>query len=94
VIGLDDGVTTTIGDVTITAVPAAHELLAIDPATGFHECLGMIIEGNGFSLYHAGDTCIYEGMQQRLRHWKLDLALLPINGRAGKPVEAHFVIGE
>ncbi len=80
-IGVDEEIVTTIADIKITAIPAAHELLVKDTVTGFHECLGVIIEGNGFCLYHAGDTCIYEGIQDRLRKWKLDLALLPINGR-------------
>jgi L-ascorbate 6-phosphate lactonase len=84
VVGLDDGLSTTIKGVKITAVPAAHELLHIDPETGFHPFLGYVIEGNGFCVYHAGDTCIYEGIQARLRHWKFDLAFLPINGRCAR----------
>ena len=91
VVGLDDMVSTTIGDVTITALPAAHELLVIDPHTGFHECLGLIIEGNGFCVYHAGDTCIYEGMQARLRKWDIDLAFLPINGRCAKRLKSGCI---
>jgi len=91
VIGLDDGLSITVGDVKITAVPAAHELLVIDPVTGYHEFLGVVIEGNGFCLYHAGDTTIYEGMQARLRQWKVDLAFLPINGRDAKRLKSGCI---
>src|SRR5207244_475156 len=31
-------------------------------------------------IYHSGDTKLYEGMVEILRRWKIDLALLPING--------------
>jgi L-ascorbate metabolism protein UlaG (beta-lactamase superfamily) len=91
VAGLDDGLSTTINEVKITAVPAAHELLVIDPETGFHECLGVVLEGNGFCLYHAGDTCIYEGIQARLRNWSIDLAFLPINGRDAKRLQSGCI---
>jgi L-ascorbate 6-phosphate lactonase len=80
IVGLDEGIETSIGEVKITAVPAAHELLDIDD-TGASFYLGYIIQGNGFTAYHAGDTCIYEGLQTKLKKWKFDLAFLPINGR-------------
>jgi len=91
VLGLDEGRWVEVEDLTITAIPAAHELLVKDPVTGYHECLGMVIEGNGFCLYHAGDTCIYEGIQQHLRHWKLDLAFIPINGRDAKRLKSGCI---
>jgi L-ascorbate metabolism protein UlaG (beta-lactamase superfamily) len=91
VIGLDKGSRVEVDGIRVTAVPAAHELLDIDPVTGLHPYLGYIVEGNGFSLYHAGDTCIYEGMQSILRQWKLDLALLPINGRDAKRLKSHCI---
>lgn len=91
VLGVDQDITVQVGDVSITAIPAAHELLDTDPATGLHPYLGYIIEGNGFRLYHAGDTCIYEGMQGLLRRWKLDLAFLPINGRDAKRLKVNCI---
>ena len=33
-------------------------------------------------IYHSGDTIRYSGMEERLRPFQIDLALLPINGRA------------
>jgi len=89
--GLDDGRSITVGDVKITGVPAAHELLDQDPATKRFPYLGYVLEGNGFCLYHSGDTCLYEGMHTKLRQWKLDLALMPINGRDAKRLAANTI---
>ena len=69
-------------NVTIHAIPAAHEFLNRDPETGYYPCLQYIIEGNGVRIYHAGDTLRYEGMLPRLRQFgHFDAAILPINGR-------------
>ena len=82
--GVDDGESFESGGVKITGVAAAHELLDRDEATGRYPYLGFVIEANGCAIYHAGDTCNYEGLLTRLQAWKLDLALLPINGRDAK----------
>ncbi|HBC87030.1 MAG TPA: MBL fold metallo-hydrolase [Lentisphaeria bacterium] len=79
--GMNDGETIKIKDVTISAIPAAHEFLDYDEKTGLYPHLGFIFEGNGVTLYHSGDCCIYEGIQAKLRKWKIDIAMLPINGR-------------
>lgn len=91
VYGVDLGQSATIGQITIHGVPAAHERLNTDTVTGLHPYLGFVLEGNGFTLYHAGDTCIYEGMQAILRRWRLDLAFLPINGRDAKRYAANCI---
>jgi len=80
-VGFDDDVTRTINDVTITAVPAAHERLDRDEASGRYPYLGLVFECGGVCVYHAGDTCLYRGMHERLERWAFDLMLLPINGR-------------
>jgi L-ascorbate metabolism protein UlaG (beta-lactamase superfamily) len=90
-VGIDEDDIATQQGVTVTAVPAAHELLDVDAATGLYPYLGYIVEGNGFRLYHAGDTCIYEGMQAKLRRRPLDLALLPINGRDARRLAADCI---
>jgi len=64
--------------IKVTPVPAAHEELHIDE-TGEYCELGYIIEGDGIKLYHAGDSCVYDGLEERLG--VLDIAMLPINGR-------------
>jgi L-ascorbate 6-phosphate lactonase len=91
VMGVDEGITAAIGDLKISAVPAAHEFLDVDPRTGFHPFLGFVIECDGVCIYHAGDTCIYEGMQAILRRWHFDVAFLPINGRSAKRLASGII---
>ena len=71
--GLNDGQSITCGNFEFTAVPAAHETIA-------PEFMGLIVRTRGLSIYHSGDTVLYDGMAARLRPYNLDLALLPING--------------
>jgi L-ascorbate metabolism protein UlaG (beta-lactamase superfamily) len=72
---LADGASTTIGPFTLTAVPAAHEELA-------PEFAGFVVSVGRFRIYHSGDTVLFPGIEERLRPFHVDLALLPINGRA------------
>lgn len=64
----------------ISVVPAAHELLEQD-AEGYYRSVGYVLKLNGVTLYHAGDTVIYPGLADRLRTFRPDVAMLPINGR-------------
>ncbi|MDP9380714.1 MAG: MBL fold metallo-hydrolase [Chloroflexota bacterium] len=48
---------------------------------GHHTYLGYVIDFGGVRVYHAGDTLVYDGMVERLQALRVDLALLPINGR-------------
>jgi L-ascorbate metabolism protein UlaG (beta-lactamase superfamily) len=91
VLGVDQDLTIEAGGVLVTAVPAAHEFLDCDPQTGLHPYVGFVLESDGFRIYHAGDTCLYEGMQALLRRWTFDLALLPINGRDAKRLAAGYI---
>lgn len=68
---------------TFHAVPAAHEQIEQDTQS-HHRYIGLIIEAGPWTLYHSGDTILYEGMVETLRRWWIDLALLPINGRDPK----------
>jgi len=80
-IPVDDGQTVEVAGVRITGVAAAHERLNPDPATGRHPCLGFVVEAGGIRLYHAGDSCVYEGLLTRLRRARPDVMIVPINGR-------------
>jgi len=80
-IGIDDGQTVTAGGFNFTAVPAAHETVERD-AEGRCRFLGYIVGAGPFTIYHSGDTVLYDGMVERLRQFRIDVALLPINGRA------------
>ncbi|MEY3052333.1 MAG: hypothetical protein RLY31_2118 [Bacteroidota bacterium] len=65
---------------SVTAVPAAHELLDRD-AFGRNLYLGFVLRFGPFSVYHSGDTVWFEGMEDLLRPFDVDIAFLPINGR-------------
>lgn len=81
-IGLDAGVTVDLDKgVRITPIAAAHEFFDCDKETGRYPYLGYVIAWNGFTIYHSGDTCCYEGLESKLREWCFDLMILPINGR-------------
>ena len=80
-LGLDAGETTTAGAFTLTAVPAAHETFERDEQ-GRHRFLGFVARCGPWTIYHSGDTVRYAGMAETLRPFAVDVALLPINGRA------------
>jgi L-ascorbate metabolism protein UlaG (beta-lactamase superfamily) len=90
-IGLDDGTSAQLGGLRVTGIAAAHEFLDQDPSTGRYPYLGYIVEGNGCTLYHSGDGCIYEGLQAKLRRWQIDVGLLPINGRDARRLAANCI---
>ena len=72
---LADGERATVGEFTFEAVPAAHEELAPHYA-------GFVVSVGPFRIYHSGDTVRFPGMAGGLRPLGVDLAFLPINGRA------------
>jgi L-ascorbate metabolism protein UlaG (beta-lactamase superfamily) len=80
-IGVDVKKPAQIDPIIISAIPSAHEFLDCDKKNGLHPFLGYVIQGDGWTIYHAGDTCLYEGIHDYLRRFKPDVMLLPINGR-------------
>jgi L-ascorbate metabolism protein UlaG (beta-lactamase superfamily) len=82
------------GPFTFHAIPSAHESLETDE-NGDHKFVGYIIEVGGKTIYHSGDACLYDGLEGRLKQWKLDLAILPINGRdPARGVAGNFTAEE
>jgi L-ascorbate 6-phosphate lactonase len=67
------------GGASVTAIPSAHTELEHSEAG--YPYLGYVIEWNGVTLYHTGDTVIYDGLIQTLRRWQIDVMFVPINGR-------------
>lgn len=91
-IGLNDGLSIIEKDIKISAIPAAHEFLDQDAISRCYPYLGYIIEGNGCTIYHSGDTCIYEGIYLKLRQWNnFDVMFIPINGRDAKRYRANLI---
>lgn len=65
--------------VKITTIPAAHEQLDKDP-NGKPRFVGYVIQLNGVTLYHAGDTVLFPELVEQMSTIQPDVALLPING--------------
>jgi L-ascorbate metabolism protein UlaG (beta-lactamase superfamily) len=42
--------------------------------------MGYVVQFGKWSIYHSGDTLWYDGMVETLKPFRLDIALLPING--------------
>jgi L-ascorbate metabolism protein UlaG (beta-lactamase superfamily) len=80
-IGLDDGTSVEISGIRFSGIAAAHEALDRDEC-GRAKYLGYVLQFGGWTIYHSGDTVRYEGMSEKLRPFKIDVAVLPINGRA------------
>src|SRR5262249_11184247 len=79
--GIDDGTSAEICGIQFFGVASAHEMVDRDEH-GHAKYLGYVLKFGGWSIYHSGDTVRYEGMAEKLLPFKVDIALLPINGRA------------
>lgn len=83
---LDIDGSATIGDVTVRAVPAAHEGRRL-PFGPDAPALGYVLEG-GERVYFAGDTDLFPGMADIASD--LDLAILPIGGWGPRLRSGHL----
>ena len=80
-VGVDDGSTIELSGIRYSGVASAHETVERD-GHGRAKALGYVLQFGDWSLYHSGDTVRYDGMAEKLRPFAIDVALLPINGRA------------
>ncbi|HEX8912737.1 MAG TPA: MBL fold metallo-hydrolase [Humisphaera sp.] len=81
--GIDDGVTVGLGGFRFTGVAAAHDTIERDSA-GRCRYLGYVVRTDAFTIYHSGDTVVYDGMAEKVRALgPIDVAILPINGKVG-----------
>ena len=80
-LGTDDGASIEICGIQFSGVASAHEAVDRDEQ-GRAKYLGYVLRLGGWSIYHSGDTIRYEGMAEKLKPFHVDVALLPINGRA------------
>lgn len=69
-----------LGGLSYTAVPAAHYAFEVD-AEGRSRWMGFLIACNGVTLYHAGDTLVFPELLAALAGRRIDIAIVPINGR-------------
>lgn len=83
--------------IAIEAIPSAHETIAYNER-GEHLYLGYVVEMAGLRIYHSGDCAPYEGLAAELARRRIDVALLPVNGRdefrASHGVAGNFTIHE
>jgi len=91
--GIDAGGSLRHGPFELQAVPAAHEELARNEA-GEYAYLGLVVRCGSWSVYHSGDTLLYEGMVEWLRPFAPEVAILPINGRVPERRVAGNLNGE
>jgi L-ascorbate metabolism protein UlaG (beta-lactamase superfamily) len=63
-----------------TATPAAHYSYEVDQHR-HARWMGFLIECNGVTLYHSGDTVVIPQILEALAGQPIDIAILPINGR-------------
>lgn len=69
-----------IDNIKINAIPAKHEEFDFTEEYGY-PYLSYIMNIDGFSILHAGDTIPYPGQRDKLGNFDIDMAFLPINGR-------------
>lgn len=64
--------------ISVTAIPAAHEELH-PVGDGNYAENGFVFDFRGTRVYHAGDSCVYDGLEERVSG--ADVVMLPVNGR-------------
>jgi L-ascorbate metabolism protein UlaG (beta-lactamase superfamily) len=79
--GVDDGTSVEISGIRFSGIASAHETVQRDEHSRA-KYLGYVHEFGGWTIYHSGDTVRYEGVAEKLRSFRTDVALLPISGRA------------
>lgn len=83
-IGVNDGTTVSVAGFQFTGLASAHEQLETDEQ-GNYRCLGYLIRFGPWTIFHPGDAVPYDGMVERLLELagedRIDVALMPINGR-------------
>jgi len=79
-VGITDGETKNVGPFAFHGIPAKHEEIEYD-ANGNCIYMGYVISFGSWSIYHSGDTLWFDDLVGLLKPFKVDLALLPINGR-------------
>jgi L-ascorbate metabolism protein UlaG (beta-lactamase superfamily) len=99
VVGAAPGEPIALGAATVVPLPARHGVHVADAYTFGEELsggrcryLGYVLQLGGVRAYHAGDTIDYPELAPRLRQLRVDLALLPVNGRDAAR-EAQDIVG-
>lgn len=78
-VGLNEGQNVTLGAFTLYGIPASHNTIEKDE-NGRCKYMGYVIRFGEWTIYHSGDTLLFDGMKEILKPYGIDVALLPING--------------
>ena len=78
-IGLNDGKKVNVKGFTFNGVPAAHNTIERDEWGQCH-FMGFVVQFGKWTIYHSGDTLMYDNITDILKPFKVDIAFLPING--------------
>lgn len=91
IIELDTWESVRVGDVKVTLTPARHwgARMIHDVHRGFG---GYLIEGDGETVFHCGDSSQFDGFQDIGKRGDIDVALMPIGAYqapSGRPVHMN-----
>ena len=78
-VGMNDNFVKDIGDFRFYGIPAAHNAVERD---NLRQCkfMGYVVQFGGYRVYHSGDTLWFDGLENLLMPYAVDVAMLPING--------------
>lgn len=79
--GLADGESMSMNGFTFHGIPAKHNELERDEE-GRCRYMGYIVEFGDYKIYHSGDTLLDDEIVNAVRSFKVDLAILPVNGNS------------
>jgi Predicted Zn-dependent hydrolases of the beta-lactamase fold len=77
-------------EINVVPVKAAHEEFEYD-RRGRHRFLGYVFRCGPTTLYHSGDCVPYGGLREELQELRLEVAMLPVNGRRKELAEKNIV---
>lgn len=78
-LGLSSSTSLSVGAFTFFGIAAKHNEIEQDQA-GHCKYLGFVIQFGPWTIYHSGDTLWYKELEEVLKPFRIDVALLPING--------------
>jgi L-ascorbate metabolism protein UlaG (beta-lactamase superfamily) len=78
-VGLNSDEDVSIQGFSFYGIPAAHNALDRD-TMGHCRYMGYVVRFGPYTIYHSGDTLWHDAIINSLKHFKIDLAMLPING--------------
>lgn len=91
IIGLKNGYEFSLEDnITVTAIPAAHEELHFD-SNGDALEVGFKFRFGDTTLFHGGDGCPYGGLEEKISG--SNILILPVNGRDYYRTQVCDIIG-